>query len=378
MAKNENSPRRLKGYYKFSKKYPSRHGDSYAIGESRKMRKKERERKILFILLLCCLFVAFYMVVSVGLNLSRKPLPVQNENAEPIITVDNIGTIRAVFIDNETLGELSDLSEALMQAKENGFNAVMLDYKTQEGYLTFPTELIKNTGVSPLNPIDDAVVEKIKAEGFMIVARIFCFEDTVSPQRLGAYVYEDAEKTKIWFDAPALEGGKTWLDPSTPRATNYICSVINEAVDNGADCIYLQSVQFPQGRTGSTPVYTTDDSLFNKNAVLLDFIERAVASAGRCPVIIGMPMLCATDGDAELWGGTLFDTAASVCSPVLIAPGGSDYAKFVADTYTVMNEKAKNNFSTIKVIPTVTGAPEEKEFYEALAGSSAESYIVMK
>ena len=41
MAKKELSPRRLKGYYKFSKKYPSRNAESYAIGESRKMKKKD-------------------------------------------------------------------------------------------------------------------------------------------------------------------------------------------------------------------------------------------------------------------------------------------------------------------------------------------------
>ena len=41
------------------------------------------------------------------------------------------------------------------------------------------------------------VINKIKNEGFIIVARIFCFEDSVAPQRLNAYVYEDVEKTKV-------------------------------------------------------------------------------------------------------------------------------------------------------------------------------------
>ena len=44
MAKKELSPRRLKGYYKFSKKNPSRNAKSYAIGESRKMKKKEKRQ----------------------------------------------------------------------------------------------------------------------------------------------------------------------------------------------------------------------------------------------------------------------------------------------------------------------------------------------
>ena len=56
MAKNENAPRRLKGYYGFSKKYPSRRGDR-PIHETPKAKKRERTKKILGGVLLVCLFV---------------------------------------------------------------------------------------------------------------------------------------------------------------------------------------------------------------------------------------------------------------------------------------------------------------------------------
>ena len=269
MAKKELSPRRLKGYYKFSKKYPSRNAESYAIGESRKMKKKEKARKIVFAVLLCCLFVATFILISVSMTLSNRPLTNNMEN-ETLISVDNLGTIRATYIENTVLGEITDLSKELKKAKKNGCNAVMLDFKTQEGYVTIDGKSDKYYS------IDNVIIEKIKAEGFIIVARIFCFEDSYAPQRLGAFVYENQEKTKIWFDAPAINGGRVWLDPTNQRATNYICTVIGAAVNMGADCVYLQSVEFPQARDGAPVFFSQDNATLNRNLVLMQFIEKAV------------------------------------------------------------------------------------------------------
>ena len=374
MANKENSPRRLKGYYPFSKKYPSRRGNQ-AISESRRTQKRERNKKILFCVVLVCLFITTFIFAKFINNLITRPLPQPEQNNAPVISTDNIGTVRAFYIENEILGEISDLSEALDEAKKNGFNAVMLDFKTRNGELTYSSDelSVKNN----LNKIDNVIIEKIKSEGFMLIGRIFCFEDTVAPQRINAYIYEDAEKTEIWFDNSAILGGKVWLDPTSERAQNYLCNIISEVTKIGADCVYLESVQFPAVQNGTKPVYTADDTTLNRNAVLLQFVEKAVNSAGSCPVIIGVAYEGAVGGDSEKWGGTLFDTAAAVCSPLISVPEGSDYVEFVANSYIVMNDNAENNFSTLKIIPTVKNQPEDIEFYEKLAESQADSYIIV-
>lgn len=374
MAKNENAPRRLKGYYPFSKKYPSRRGDR-PIHETPKTKKRERAKKILAGVLLVCLFVFAFIFARFCYNLSTRPLPQQPEETAPIITADNLGTIRATYIDNSVLSEIKDLSKSLDEAKRNGFNAVMLDFKTQEGVLTFETDLISYS--TDINIIDDVIIDKIKSEGFIIIGRIFCFEDTIAPQRINAYVYENAEKTNIWFDDSAINGGRVWLDPTNIRATSYICTVINQVSDLGADCIYLQSVEFPVAHENSKPVFTSDDTTLNRNVVLMKFLEDAVRSANKRPVILGMPLECATDGNTEKWGGNLFDTAAPICSPVLTPPENSSYIEFIENNYIVMNDKAKNNFSTIKIIPTIQNQSENADFYEKISESKAESYIIL-
>ena len=145
----------------------------------------------------------------------------------------------------------------------------------------------------------------------------------------------------------------------------------------GADCVYLDSVQFPEVTGNTKPVYTADDTTLNRNIVLMQFIEKAVLSAGRCPVIIGVEYEGAVGGNMEKWGGTLFDTAAAVCSPLISVPEGSDYVEFISNSYVVMNDNAKNNFSTLKIIPTVKNQLEDIEFYKNLAESQADSYIIV-
>jgi hypothetical protein len=79
----------------------------------------------------------------------------------------------------------------------------------------------------------------------------------------------------------------------------------------------------------------------------------------------------------EKWGGTLFDTAAHISSPLLEIPEEGDYVKYIEDSYVTFNNKTKNHFSTVKVIPTIRNYVENVEFYENLASSKAESYIII-
>ena len=375
MAKNTNNSRRLKGYYEFSKKYPSRRGER-PIHESRRTKKRERIKIILFCVFLCCLFVASFVTIKFCYNLSRRPLP-ETHGESSTVTMDSLDKLRATYLDNSFIDNTAEIDKALESAAKNGFNAIVLDFKTQEGYLTYESNLISPSGKSEYNTVSPSIIKRIKDKGFLVIARIFCFEDSIAPQRLNAYVYEDAERTKIWFDNSAINNGKVWLDPTNSNAVTYLTKVVGEVVKVGADCIYLDSVQFPASREGSVPVFTKDDENLNRNLVLMQFLEKAVSSADGRPVILGLPLEAVNEGDTEKWGGTLFDTTAQMCSPIILPPENSDYITYIENNYIVMNDKAKNNFSTVRIIPTVKNPVISDEFYDILASSKAESYIII-
>lgn len=376
MARKENTSRRLKGYYSFSKKYPSRRGER-PIHETRRAKRRERTKKILLCVVLLCLFIGTFVLVKFLDNLSSRPLPDSAVDEIPFVTAENIGTVRAVYLENSVLDDNTEFNTELEKAKNNGFNAIMLDFKTREGVLTYGSDLISYSGSDECNTINKPIVEKIKDYGFMVVARVFCFEDSIAPQRLNAFVYENAEKTKIWFDNSAINGGKVWLDPTNSKSVNYLTKVIGEVVNMGADCVYLDSVQFPVAREGAVPVYTADDATLSRNLVLMQFLEKAVSSANGRPVILGVPAEATETGNSEKWGGTLFDTPAHICSPLLEAPSTGNFVEYIENSYIVMNDNAKNNFSTMKIIPTVKNSTENNDLYKNLSSSKAESYIII-
>ena len=68
---NKNVKPRKKSYYRFSKNYPSKSGNIYAIGESRTRRKKEKRNRKIFYASLVLVFAAVFLIVSVARNLSR-------------------------------------------------------------------------------------------------------------------------------------------------------------------------------------------------------------------------------------------------------------------------------------------------------------------
>ena len=75
MAKNNEYVKKRKSYYGFAKNYPGKLGSSkYVIGESKIVRRNEIIRKIVVAIIVILLFIASYVITSVGFNVSeRKP-----------------------------------------------------------------------------------------------------------------------------------------------------------------------------------------------------------------------------------------------------------------------------------------------------------------
>ena len=86
MAKNNEYVKKRKSYYGFAKNYPGKLGSSkYVIGESKIVRRNETIRKIVVAIIVILLFIASYVITSVGFNISeRKP----NNNKATSVSVD--------------------------------------------------------------------------------------------------------------------------------------------------------------------------------------------------------------------------------------------------------------------------------------------------
>ena len=88
MAKNNEYVKKRKSYYGFAKEYPGKLGSSkYVIGESRIVRRNETIRKIVIAIIVIVLFIASYVLTTVGFNISNKQ-PENNKTTSVSVDAD--------------------------------------------------------------------------------------------------------------------------------------------------------------------------------------------------------------------------------------------------------------------------------------------------
>ena len=76
--------KKRKSYYGFAKNYPGKLGaNRYVIGDSLEVRRRETINKIITVLLIILLFATTFVVTTVCLEISERPI---DENSEPVIS----------------------------------------------------------------------------------------------------------------------------------------------------------------------------------------------------------------------------------------------------------------------------------------------------
>ena len=93
MAKNNEYVKKRKSYYGFAKNYPGKLGSSkYVIGESKIVRRNETIRKIVIAIIVIFLFIASYVITSVGFNISNK----EPQNKTTAVSVSDTAVVLLV------------------------------------------------------------------------------------------------------------------------------------------------------------------------------------------------------------------------------------------------------------------------------------------
>lgn len=356
-----------KSYYPFAKNYPGRRtGTTYVIGESRTRRKKERANTVVYAIGLLAIFVLAFMVGAVALKLSKRPL----DNGTVHSAKDLEGQLKAVYMSADELagGIAFDLFQNTLT--EVGANAVLLDFKDADGYLCTQVGGTPADIGAQSNAVAGAAqtVARLKEQGCRILVRISCFHDPIAAAALPGAAVTEADGVTVWLDDSARNDGDPWLNPYSETARNYLLGIVQKAVEFGADAVLLDSVSFPGGRFAERAFFPGEaESIFSHNAVLHDFIELADLAAGDVPVAVTMPLNAALNGDACLYDGGIFDSAAAFCAvdfdqnalPDGTLIGQTKYsAGMSAETFlplacSALRDKLEENYSTKSFVPIV-------------------------
>ncbi len=328
---------RKRSYYAFSKNYPSRRtGTTYAIGETRARREKERRANVAYALALVVVFLLTFAAAFVGISLYERP--VESDGAAAPFD----GTYHALYITPDELGGGIAFDLFADTLAESGANAVLLDYKGANGRLcTQADEAAGEIGASAATNAAADTVARLKAQGCKILARVYCFCDPLAASQLPGTAVTESDGVSVWLDGSARSGGQPWLNPYSETAQDYLLAVIASAVEFGADVVVLDAVQFPTGERAAQATFPGEaESTYSRNAVLQRFIERAKEAARGVPLAVSMPLSAAVAGDAAAYGGGIFDSAADFAAVELTREGLADGAVLGGTAYAASMDDA--------------------------------------
>lgn len=179
------------------------------------------------------------------LNASSTPIISENE-----ITVSRDGAIRAAFLPTNTLYDENKLTQFINDAKETKITDVIITVKDDTGIIYFDSDYEKAKYIkNKAEEIPDlkTIVEKLHQNSLNAVAQFHTFKDRIGTRIKNAGVLYAENHSVVWLDDEKENGGKSWLNPYSNEAHEYLEYLMNEVVEIGFDVIMLDSVRFPDG-----------------------------------------------------------------------------------------------------------------------------------
>lgn len=169
--------------------------------------------------------------------------------------------------------------DIISQAKENGFNNIILEVKDDEGNIYFETsnEVAVNSGAVSKKAINLAeLTKKLESLNMTLSVKVSAFKDNIMP----SYDQSAAvcvNKGTSWLDS----NYKRWINPYSISGTEYISSLCKE-ISSKYDVseIVLSNVSFPDRGKTYLIDYEKSPQAISKEKVLLNFVESIKKSLG--------------------------------------------------------------------------------------------------
>ncbi len=306
-----------KSYYTFSEEYPA---DRLRI--SRKTASKKNRKKLriaLSIFIFTFLMCLSYFVMSVGLSISSKPveenkIDPSDKNAVSLVSVFKEKGLRGLYMPYSKLTDKNYVKDFASKIESKNGNCVIIDFKTQDGKLAYsslqPLAVAAKSNLYDNNTVRDAV-SIFKNRDITVIAGIYCFEDNAAAE-YNKNIAVKYMNTDVNFRDALDENGRSWLNPYSKKAQNYILGVIEELYKMDIKGFVLHSVQFPEGAKNSA-TYPGEKNIGLRNSVLKDFIKKVQNKLPKdAVVILAEDASDALSGNNGIYFGKMNDTAADI------------------------------------------------------------------
>jgi len=180
--------------------------------------------------------------------------------------------VKGIYLTADVLNK--KLDEILAFADSTGINAVVIDFKGDDGSLTakVTSRLLREKGSTDRTTLNDlsGSLAKFKAHNIYCIARIVCFRDNRTVSRTPSYGVRLADGT-----AMKDKNGYTWLNPFLPEVWEFLTEVGREAAKMGFDEINFDYCGFPTDAGAKNGRYGKDLTRENKEEAVTGFLKYA-------------------------------------------------------------------------------------------------------
>jgi hypothetical protein len=149
--------------------------------------------------------------------------------------------IRGIYINPYQANKAEYLEEVFAWADSGLINAIVVDFKSDYGFLAYGSDLELAKKIHAVKKHFDAthLVEKASQHGVKLIARIVCFRDNYLARHEKFGIRDDSGK--LWLD----NKGMAWTNPFDEKVHEYLIAITKEIVAQGVRSIAYDYVRFP-------------------------------------------------------------------------------------------------------------------------------------
>lgn len=188
--------------------------------------------------------------------------------------VDRTGYIKGFYVSHAALGDAGFMKHVQDLLTSTELNAVVMDFKSDRGQLTFPTQvpMAHEIGADREITVPDAapLMKWFADRNVYTIARIPIFKDNALAQAHPEWAVTHAGTGAIWRDPE----GMGWVDPNYEQVGDYNIALAQEAAALGFDEVQFDYVRFPTDGNVGAARFAGPNTFENRTAAIAGLLQR--------------------------------------------------------------------------------------------------------
>lgn len=229
---------------------------------------------------------------------SPLPIQIQSEPLTPSIPPRTPVKVKGIYVSAYVAGTSDIMEEIIHHVDETEINAVVLDFKDDEGRITCRTSSPVIDEIEACKPyVGDmpGLIEKLHQRGIYVIARVVAFKDPYLAEKKPEWSLKTKDG-KLYRDAKDL----AWVNPYRQEVWDYLVEVGSQAALLGFDEVQFDYIRFSTDKTMNQVAFSQEDTKGrSKTDIITEFTDYAYEQLAPKGIFVSADVFGAIIGSEE-------------------------------------------------------------------------------